>query len=54
MITTFARFVGGVVLLTGRDQRLCFQNAGAWRLFAGMLLWWLDAEANATWYIALC
>ena len=64
MITTFAGFVGGVVLLTEGIKALFPKMQGlatqivSWcvGIVAAMLLWWLDAGfvADATWYIALC
>lgn len=64
MITTFADFVGGVVLLTEGIKALFPKMQGlatqivSWcvGIVAAMLLWWLDAGfvADATWYIALC
>ena len=57
MITTFAGFVGGVVLLTEGIKALFPKMQGlATQIVAAMLLWWLDAGfvADATWYIALC
>lgn len=62
MITTFAGFVGGVVLLTEGIKALFPKMQGlatqivSWcvGIVAAMLLWWLDAGfvADATWYIA--
>ncbi|MBT0712675.1 hypothetical protein INE74_01614 [Bacteroides ovatus CL03T12C18] len=60
MITTFAGFVGGVVLLTEGIKALFPKMQGlatqivSWcvGIVAAMLLWWLDAGfvADATWY----
>lgn len=63
MITTFAGFAGGIVLLTEGIKALfpkmngVATQAASWcvGLSASMLLWWLDAGfvSDVQWYIAL-
>ena len=51
MITTFAGFVGGVVLLTEGIKALFPKMQG---LATQIVSWCVGIVADATWYIALC